>query len=461
MNVRRGAGPWRNSDLGAIARHGAAVLVGQLAVVAYSLTDTLVAGRLANSDLATLSVGTAVYVSVFVSLLGMLQVTIPVWAEMRGAQRNPQIGHSVRQSLYLCGIAVALGMAALWHVQPVLRWTRVPEALQAEVLHYLEVLSLALAPSLLFRMYANLNQALGKPLLVTWLQLGSLALKLPLTAWFAFGGAGLAPMGLAGCAWATVVVNLLMLAVALMLLKTHPLYAPLGLFNGWSPPDGRHLGQLLRQGVPGGLSVLVEVTAFTLMALLIARMGATASGAHQIAANLATLLYMVPLSLGIATSARVSHRLGEGRPDLARQAVRAGYTLAAFTAVGLSSALWWGANALPHAYTHNASVTQAATGLLHWVVAYHLVDTVQALSLFILRCYRVTLLPLAIYCLLLWGVGIGGGHWLANEGVPGWSLPWASPDAFWACSVTALTVVAVLFAALVQRTGAATTPSSV
>lgn len=439
------------SDLRVIARHSASVLVGQLAVMAFGVTDTLIAGRYADTALAALSVGTAIYVSVFVSLIGVMQATLPVWAELRGAQRHREIGPSVHQSLYLCGLAVAVGMGVLLWAQPLLRWTDVPQALQAEVLAYLQILAFALAPSLLFRLYANLNQALGHPLLVTWLQMGSLVLKVPLSLWLAFGGFGLEPQGLAGCAWATLIVNCAMLAVAVWMLRTRPLYAPLALFASFAGPDWPQIGRLARLGVPGGLAVLVEVTSFTLMALFIARQGATASASHQIAANLATLLYMVPLSLGIATSARVSHRLGAAQPAQARQAVRAGYMLGCGTALTLSAVLLLASEAIPRLYSSNAAVVANAAVLLKWVALYHLMDTMQALSVFVLRCYRVTLLPLVIYSVLLWGVGLAGGYWLAYSGL-GQAAPWQSPQAFWVTSVVALACVALLFVGLVWRT---------
>ena len=67
--------------------------------------------------------------------------------------------------------ASAVGLAVLLFPGALLRWTEVPVALQGEVTRYLAVLALALPPALLFRMYSTLNQSLGKPQLVTWLQL--------------------------------------------------------------------------------------------------------------------------------------------------------------------------------------------------------------------------------------------------------------------------------------------------
>ena len=278
------------SELRTIVRHAGTVLVGQLATMAFGVADTVIAGRFRTDALAALSVGSAVYVSIFVALIGAVQAQLPVWAELRGAGRGPEVGRSVRQALYLCALATVLGMAALLAPGPLLHWAQVPPLLQGEVQAYLAILSLALPPALLFRAYSTLNQALGKPVLVTWLQMASLAVKVPLSVWFTFGGFGLPALGLAGCAWATVLVNYLLVLLALWTLRTQPLYTPYGIWHRLERPDWAVLRAFARLGVPTALSVMVEVTSFTLMALFIARQGAEAAASHQIAANLTGVL---------------------------------------------------------------------------------------------------------------------------------------------------------------------------
>jgi len=127
------------SERRVIARHAATVLVGQLAVMAFGVTDTIVAGRYAEGALAALSVGSAIFISVFVSLMGVLQALLPVWAELHGAGRTPEVGRSVRQSLYLCGITIVLGMAVLLFPAPMLGWTEVPQSMRADVEAYLRI----------------------------------------------------------------------------------------------------------------------------------------------------------------------------------------------------------------------------------------------------------------------------------------------------------------------------------
>ncbi len=205
---------------------------------------------------------------------------------------------------------------------------------------YLAVLAFALPAALLFRVYSTLNQALGKPQLVTWLQVASLFIKVPLSIWFTLGGAGLPAQGVVGCAWATLLVNYTMLALAVWLLRTQSICPPLQLWRPLERPHAPTLSGFLQLGVPAGLAIMVEVTSFTLMALFIARQGTTAAAAHQIAANMAALLYMVPLSLAIATSTRVSYWLGAGQALRAQRVVYIGFRLAALTGIALAAILF-------------------------------------------------------------------------------------------------------------------------
>jgi multidrug resistance protein, MATE family len=443
------------SELRTISRHAGTVLVGQLAVMAFGVADTVIAGRYSPHALAVLSLASSIYISIYVALNGMLQALLPVWAELHGGNQRAEIGRSVRQALYISAGAAALGMTGLWFPDPWLSWTQVPTELWPDVRAYLRVLALALVPSLLFRMYSTLNQSLGYPRLVTWLQAGALLVKIPLSVLLTFGAGDVPGMGVVGCAWATLAVNSLMMLTGLWLLRTQDIYRPYQLWHLPEKPQWSVLRHFLRLGVPAGLSIMVEVTSFTLMALFIARLGAVASASHQIAASLASVLYMVPLALGIASSARTGYWLGAGQPHRARQAAGLGISLAIGGAVLCAAALLLGREAIAHAFTNDPQVAQTAMVWLAWVAVYHLADAVQAVCAFLLRCYRITIAPLLIYTAFLWGFGLYGGYLWAYEdsALSGW-LQWTgSPgvDTFWISSSLALAAVSVLFAALVWR----------
>ncbi len=439
------------SESRSIARHAGTVLVGQLAVMGFGVADTMIAGRYHTDALAALSVGSAIYISVFVALVGGVQALLPIWAELRGAGGGPAVGRSVRQSLYIAAVATVVGLVILFLPGPILRAAQIPPALEGEVRQYLLILALALPAALLFRGYSTLNQALGRPLLVTWLQTLSLALKVPLSIWLTFGGFGVPALGLAGCAWATVIVNYLLLALAAWTLRTQTFYTPYAIWRPMEPPDGAALRGFARLGVPTALAVLVEVTSFTLMALFIARLGTQAAASHQIAANLTGVLYMMPLSLGLAVSSRVSYWIGAGDAKSARHAARLGYKLALVCAGASALVLLLAHEAIARVYAgDNPAVVEGAGHLLLWVALYHFADAMQAVGVFLLRSYGVATRPLILYCVLLWGVGLGGGYVLAYQGI-GPFPAMQSPAAFWSAGGVALLCTALAFMALLWR----------
>ena len=438
------------SELKIIARHAGTVLVGQLAVMAFGVADTVIAGRYSDTALAALSVGSAIYISVYVGLIGIVQALLPIWAEMLGANKQNLMGRSLRQSLYLTGLITLAGMVVLLFPNGLLRWAQVPQAMLNDVANYLTVLAFAFAPSILFRLYSTFNQSLGKPLLVTWLQVGALLVKIPLSIWLVAGGLGMKPMGVVGCAWATLVVNYLLLALALIMLRTQSFYKPYRLWQRMERPDWPTIGKFARLGIPAGMSYLVEVTSFTLMAVFIARLGVVASASHQIAASMAAVLYMMPLSLAIACSARVSFWLGANRSEDAKRVVLLGIKLAVIISIALAAILLIARDTISSYYSNNPVIVSAASSLLIWVAAYHLADSIQAVCAFLLRCYGVTLAPLLIYSILLWGFGLYGGYKLAYDGLLG-AAAMPSPDTFWLASSLALGLVAVCLLVLLRH----------
>ena len=439
------------NERGLIARQAGTVLVGQVAVVAFGVIDTLVAGRHSESALAALSVGSAVYITIFVMLMGLQQALLPVLSELHGANRPDEVGRQFRQSLYLWAFNSVVGMGALLWPTPLLNWTDVPEALQPDVQAYLHILAWALPPALLFRLFSTLNQSLGRPKSVTWIQVIALGLKLPLSFLLALGVGDWAGWGLAGCAYATLAVNSAMILMGAYLLRQRSFYQPYRLWHRLERPDGRVLWQLARLGIPNALSVTVEVTSFTLMALFIARLGTVASASHQIMTSLAALVYMVPLSFAIATSARVSYWLGAQQPREAVRATRDGFVLVVSCAAVLALVLLTLREPIAHAYTRQATVAVMAAGMMAWLALYLLADAIQVMCFFLLRCYRVTLAPLLIYSVLLWGCGLSGGYWLAYRG---WlsGTAWQHPVAFWVTSSLALVLASVLMATLLRWT---------
>ena len=275
----------------------------------------------------------------------------------------------------------------------------------------------------------------------------ALRVKIPLSIWLVGGGAGVEPMGAVGCAWATLVVNYVLVLLSVLMLKTQDIYKPFRIWQRIEPPDWLQLRSFARLGIPGGMAYLVEVTSFTLMALFISRLGTVATASHQVAASVAAVLYMMPLSIALACSARVSFWLGAARPDHAKRAVLLGIRLTFLIALVFTAIVSIAGRVLASWYSANPEIIALASGLLVWVAIYHLADAIQVLSAFLLRCYRITLVPMLLYGVLLWGVGLLGGYRLAYEGLGGHAATY-SASSFGAARPVARGLCAALFLGL-------------
>ena len=432
-----------------ILKHAATVLVGQLAVVAFGVSDTLIAGRYDPQALAVLSVSAAIYITVYVALLGVLQALLPFFAELYGATKLVDIGKTFHQGIYIWVMLCLLGVLVLLSPQFFLNWTDVPIDLQKQSVSYLSLLAFALPPALFFRLYSSLNQSLGKPQLVTWIQAGALLIKVPLSVLLTFGTEDIPAQGLLGCAMGTVIVNYAMMLVALWSLKTKPLYATLKIWRQLDLPNWIKIHQMTVVGLPNGLSVTVEVTSFTLMALFIARLGTTAAASHQIASNMAALCYMVPLSFSISLSARISFWRGAEDFAAMRQAMTIGFQFVMGLAIAIATTLWIFHSEIAHLYAKDEMVAQMASELLVLIGAYHLVDAMQTVCFFILRSFKITIAPMLVYSVMLWGVGLPGGYVLAYQGCLGISAL-LEPHAFWLMSIFALLFVCLALVYLIR-----------
>jgi len=394
------------------------VFVGQIAVLAFSTVDTVMTARASALDLAALAIGGSIYISVFVGLMGVILAVGPIAGQLFGAGRHRESGHEAEQAVWLAlGLAV-LGCAVLLLPEPFLALARAEPAVAEKVRSYLRGLACALPASLVFMAYRGFNVAVSRPKAVMVLQLGGLALKVPINALLVFGFAlptpfgtlALPALGAQGCGIATAIVMWCQLLAAIMVVRGDPFYAPFGLGWGLAPPSRKSLKALLRLGVPMGLSILIEVTGFTFMAFFISRIGATPVAGHQIAVNMVSLMFMVPLSIANASSVLVAQRIGAGDSDDAGRIGWAGVEIGVLIAAVLGSAVYLLREPLIGLYTRDPVIIAAALPLLAWVVLFHVADAAQTVAAFVLRAHRIATVPLVVYAVAIWAIGLGGGY---------------------------------------------------
>ena len=394
------------------------VFIGQIAVLAFSTVDTVMTARASALDLAALAIGGSIYVSVFVGLMGMIFAVGPIAGQLFGAGKFRESGHEAEQAVWLALGLTVIGCTVLLWPEPFLALARAEPAVAEKVRGYLRGLACALPAALVFMAYRGFNIAVSRPKAVMVLQLGGLALKVPINALLVFGFAVPTPfgelsvpaLGAQGCGIATAIVMWCQLLAAIAVLRRDPFYAPFGLGYGLGRPSRASLAALLRLGIPMGLSILIEVTGFTFMAFFISRIGATPVAGHQIAVNMISLMFMLPLSIANASSVLVAQRIGAGDAEDASRIGWAGLEIGVLIAAVFGSIVYLLREHLVGLYTGDAVIVAAALPLLAWVVLFHVADAAQTIAAFVLRAHRIATVPLVVYVVAIWVIGLGGGY---------------------------------------------------
>jgi MATE family multidrug resistance protein len=187
------------------------------------------------------------------------------------------------------------------------------------------------------------------------------------------------------------------------------------------------------------------------MAIFIARLGATAVAGHQLAANLVSVLFMLPLALGNATGTLVAQRIGARDMAAARRIGWHGLQIGVCLAAAVGALVYAGRESVVRLYTGDAAVIAAALPLLAWVALFHTADAAQCVASFVLRAWRIATLPMLIFAVSLWGVGLGGGYLLAFD-VTGLTPPaLLGARGFWTASTCGLVLAALALSALLLR----------
>ncbi len=419
------------------------VLIAQLALMANAVIDTAMAGRLSAIDLAAVGIAASITATVLMSLISVLLALQPIIAHLYGAGERAQIGREMHQGFWVSLVLAAVVIVLLRFPAPFIALAQLQPDVELKVRAYLDAAAWGVPATIAMRLFFGLSTGIGRPQAVMIFNLAALVLKVPLNAVFMYGLLGMPALGGPGCAVAGAVDAWLMAALAWGWCLHHPDYRQFELRRRLAAPELKAILEFLKLGIPIGLTFVADVTAFTFMALFIARLGPVVSGAHQIAANLAAFAFMVPLALGNATSVLVGQALGAGQAERARHTCWKAIRLGMGIALVFGLLFWFGAPLIAALYTTDPQVRAAAVPLIMLVGIYHLGDALQAVAVNALRGYKKSVVPMAISGISLWGLGLGGGILLGLTDTLG---PARGAPGFWLAAIGSLWLVAGLIA---------------
>jgi MATE family multidrug resistance protein len=386
------------------------VVVAEIGWVTMGIVDTIIVGPIGPTAIGAVGIGSILFLALAIFGMGMLLGLDTLVAHAFGAGRLDECHRWLLHGLMLSLItAPVLTVAGIVGIVLLPRCGLQPEVLALTV-PYLHVIVWSLLPLLIYASFRRYLQALGIVAPIT-IALVSANLINAVAAWaLVYGHLGLPAMGTTGSAVATLVSRIYLAGALLVSVVSADKRHHVGLRSVSWRPASKRLVRLVRLGLPAAVQVTLEMGVFAAASALAGRLDPVSLAAHQIALNLASLTFMVPLGLASAGAVRVGYALG--RHDV-RGAAHAGWmALAIGTAFMSSAALIFVVAPRPLIGLFSSSEAVFAVGrrLLLIAAMFQLFDGLQGVSTGVLRGLGDTRTPMLTNLAGHWLIGLPVGY---------------------------------------------------
>ena len=390
---------------------GIPLIGAQLAQQGINATDIFILGQLSALDLAAAVLATQYYFTIFIFGMGLAIAVMPMVAQAYGRGDEVAVRRSMRMGMWASIIYGALALPLFFWSEPILLALGQEPDVAAKAAQYLHVVGFALFPALLFQVLRSLVSATGRARVVLWVSLLTLVVNAVVAYALVLGGFGMPQIGIRGAAIATFVGQAFGFFYLVAYIGREAMLARYELFVRFWKPDWQALKEVVLLGLPIGISVLAEVSMFTVSSVLMGQIGAIPLAAHGIVLQLASIAFMVPLGLSQAGTVRVGMFHGAGdRANVIRASITVMAIAICFAVVsGLTFALapvplvsLFMDTGLPNA----PEVLAYAVPLVFVAALFQLLDGGQATINGLLRGLKDTRVPMFLVLIAYWVVGL-------------------------------------------------------
>ncbi len=426
----------------------APILITQLAQVGMATVDTIMSGHVGTADLAAIAIGSSLWTPILLFVAGVMVAFTPQVAQLVGAGKKDQVGDILGSAVVL-GILLGCATGILLYIfGPILSYL-LPDPVSAQLMtDYVQSVSFGLPAAGAFLALRFHAEALNDPMSVTRIMLVGLVLNIPANAIFVYGWFGIDPMGGAGCGYGTTLVFYFLFIALLINCYRHRLPAHQKQLSVFFKAQYQPMISLIVLGIPIGAAIFFEVSFFSVIALFLTPLGTEVVAGHQVAINVTSLTFMIPLSVGMAMTVMVGQQLGRGKANVAAQASWLGVKVNLGIALFNASTILLLSPYIAEIYSNDANVVAIGASLLIFAALFQISDAIQIAAAGALRGYQDTIIVMLITFCAYWLCGLGLGYYLA----------FATPEpmgakGFWLGIIVGLTAAAIMLGYRLYRIG--------
>ncbi|MBM6617942.1 MATE family efflux transporter [Bacillus suaedaesalsae] len=391
------------------------ILITQLGMFSMVFFNTIMSGRYDASDLAAVAIGTSIWNPIFIGLSGILLAVSPIAAQRFGEKKNIEVSSIVTHGVYLAlFIAVIIIILGVFFLDVILTTLNLDPHVQQTAFDYLVGLSYGMIPLFIFNVLRSFIYALGKTRIVMVILLSSLPINFLLNYGLIFGAFGLPELGGVGAGYATSITYWVIALITFYIIKTQEPFS-----SHFHLEDFKHFSlakttEILKIGVPMGLSVFFETSIFAVVTILISKFSITTIAAYQSALNIVSFLYMIPISISMSLTVLVGFEVGAGRNKDAKTYSWLGINLSIIIALVTGLMVIVFRETVASLYSNDDAVIRLTAHFLIYALFFQVSDAIQATAQAALRGYKDVNIAFVMTLIAYWGICLPVGYGLAE-----------------------------------------------
>lgn len=392
---------------------GTPLVASQLAQFSVQITDTIMLGWYGVEELAAVTLAGTFFFIFLIMGSGPAFALMPMVAEAAEAGDEVRVRRLTRMALWISlGFALAV-LPLMWMSAAILQAIGQDEELSLIAQEYLRIAGFGLIPALGVMALRSYLSALEHAQVVLWATILAAIMNGVINYALIFGNWGAPELGVRGAAIASVTIQVA--AGIVLWIYAARLNPEQALFQRLWKPDWEALGDLLKVGIPIGMTTLAEVGMFSASTIVVGLLGTVELAAHGIALQITAAFFMVHLGLSMTATVRAGRALGR-RDELGLRRGALAVTLASVLFGGLTVILFL---VFPEPLiqlfldpkeVRRDQIVLLGSSLLVVAALFQFADGAQAIAMGLLRGVQDTRVPMIIASLSYWVVGMGSSY---------------------------------------------------
>jgi MATE family, multidrug efflux pump len=391
------------------------ILITQLGMFSMVFFNTIMSGKYHSTALAGVAIGSSIWSPIFMGISGILLAVSPIAAQRFGEKKSNEVASVVKHGIYLsimiAAVVITLGFFLL---DPILDIMNLESEVRETAFHYLVGLSYGILPLFIFNVLRSFIYALGKTRVIMVIMLLSLPANFFLNYVLIFGNWGFPELGGAGAGYATSITYWAIMGMTVFIVRTQEPFSSYHVFADLKEFSWDKCKEILKIGVPMGLSTFFETSMFALVTILLSKFNVTTIAAYQSALNIVSFLYMIPISISTALTVLVGYEVGARRYKDAKQYSWLGVYLAIFIALVTGLLVVVLRYQVAGFYSNETAVINLTANFLIFALFFQICDAIQVTAQAALRGYKDVNLAFIMTLIAYWLICLPVGYLLAH-----------------------------------------------